>query len=323
MMVDEAGITPQEAPMLYNAEAVQAFYDAYGTREWERLERSLQGRIKHAIHRHFLEAYIPRDARVLDVGCGPGRFALDLARGGARLTLADLSRTQLDQAREHLAEAGLLASVEAFHHLDVVDMHELPDEAFDAVVCYGAVLSYTYDRHMAALQELARVLRPGGWLLVSVVSLYGTWNLAGPLDAVSALENPDAHIDLQAFLSGAGVVLTRPGSREFHQPMVLFSSAGLRDALERVGLAVTAMAAADPLVSEVAQIPRITASPQATASLTELELALCTQPGLIDSGEHLIAVARKPQIECGGALSHPTRQGRAATGSAGSRRRTP
>jgi len=280
--------------MLYDPQSVRAFFDAYGTREWERLERTLQGRIKYAIHRRYLEEYVPEGARVLDAGCGPGRFALDLARRGTRLTLVDLSQTQLDLARQQLQAAGLLERVQAFHCLDMVDLQVLQDASFDAVVCYGAALSYTYDRYETALKELVRVLRPGGRLLISVGSLYGTLRLVGPFDGVSFLEPAHTHIDWEAVLSGEGVVYTRPGSTEFHQPMVLFTSAGLQRVLERAGLRVVEMAAANPVVSEGAQIPRITGSAPASAALTALELALCNQPGLLDTGENLLAVADKP-----------------------------
>ncbi len=280
--------------MRYDPLGVQTFFDNYGMREWERLERTLQGRIKYAIHRRFLDEFVPRDVRVLDVGCGPGRFAVDLAQRDASLTLADISQTQLDMARVQLEAAGLLERVQAFHCLDVVDMHELRDESFEVVVCYGAVLSYTYDRYETAIKELERVLCPGGTLLISVDSLFGTLQLIGPLDGHTFLELPDSHIDWKAVLSGAGVVYTRPGSPEFHQPLVLFTSHGLRQALELVNLQVVELAAANPVVSEGAQIPRITASSQATAALTALEAALCNWPGLVDAGEHLLAVACKP-----------------------------
>lgn len=228
--------------------------------------------------------------------CWTWAAALDVSRWiwrGARLTLADLSQTQLDLARGQLEAAGLLERVQAFHCLDMVAMHELADESYEVVVCYGAALSYTCDRYETALQELERVLCPGGHLLISVVSLFGTLRLVGPLDADTSLELPDAHVDWQAVLTRAGVVYTRPGSPEFHQPLVLFTSDGLRQALGRVGLQAVEMAAANPVVSEGAQIPRITASTQASAALTALEVALCNWPGLVDAGEHLLAVAFK------------------------------
>jgi SAM-dependent methyltransferase len=279
--------------MNYDPQGVRDYFNHYGTREWERLERSLQGRIKYAIHRRFLDQYLPECARVLDIGCGPGRYALDLARRGARLTLADISQAQLGQAEEHLKAAGLLDQVQAFHCLDMVDLGVFPDESFDAVVCYGAALSYTYDHYETALNELTRVLAPGGRMLVSVASLYGTLRLIGPYDGLSFLENADVHIEWGQVLAGAGIVFTRPKSPEFHQPFVLFSSAGLKQAFDKVGLRVVEMAAANPLVSEGAQIPKVTGSEEASSALVELELALCNQPGLVDTGEHLLAVGQK------------------------------
>ena len=93
--------------MIYNPESGQHHYDRYGGREWDRLEDSLQGRIKYAIHRRFLQDYAGPDVRVLEIGCGPGRFASDLVESEAAVTLADISQTQLDLALKHLSDAGL------------------------------------------------------------------------------------------------------------------------------------------------------------------------------------------------------------------------
>jgi 2-polyprenyl-3-methyl-5-hydroxy-6-metoxy-1,4-benzoquinol methylase len=279
--------------MLYDPQEVRDYFDHSGMQEWERLERTLQGRIMYRIHKHFLDKYVPEGACVLDAGCGPGRFSLDLARRNASLTLVDLSQTQLDLARQHLKEAGLLERVQASHRLDVIDLHELDDASFDVVVCYGAVLSYTYAQYESALRELVRLIRPGGVLLISVCSLYGMIRMVAPADEQLFLEAPDLHLDWNAVLAGQDVVLTKPGSLEFHQPLALFSSAGLKRILEQVGLQVVEMAAAAPVVSQATPIPRISGSEQASAALAELEMVLCNKPGLIDSGEHLLAVAVK------------------------------
>jgi SAM-dependent methyltransferase len=173
------------------------------------------------------------------------------------------------------------------------NMPILEDASFDDIVCYGAALSYTCERYAATLKELARVLRTGGRLLISVASLYGTLRLVGPYDARSFLESPDAHLEWGAVLSGRNIVNTRPGSAEFHQPLVLFTSAGLQDVLAHAGFRVVAMASANPLVPESTRIPNITTGISSSASLTALELSLCEHPGLIETGEHLLSVGEK------------------------------
>src|SRR4029078_2330378 len=57
---------------------------------------------------------------------------------------------------------------------DVLDLSRWDDGSFDAVVCFGGPLSYVVDRADDGIGELVRVTRPGGHVLVSVMSLVGT-----------------------------------------------------------------------------------------------------------------------------------------------------
>lgn len=88
--------TDDTGRLRYDAARAAAFYDAYGDREWTRFHDSRTGEASLAIHTEYLRRFIAPGDHVLDVGAGPGRFTLELARLGARVTVADLSRVQLE-----------------------------------------------------------------------------------------------------------------------------------------------------------------------------------------------------------------------------------
>jgi 2-polyprenyl-3-methyl-5-hydroxy-6-metoxy-1,4-benzoquinol methylase len=280
--------------MTYDSNSVRAYFDNLGEREWARLETDIQGRSNYAVHKRLLDEHVHPGMRVLDIGSGPGRFAIDLVSLGAEVTVADLSSVQLDLARQNLAARGLLDRVAEFRQLDVLDMQTINEDAYDVVVCFGGVVSYTRERHAEALRALRRVVRPGGVVLISVMSLYGVLRLAGPLDAAAVLESIDQHIDWQSVLTGVDVVYTRPESVEFHQPLALFTSAGLKRAVTGAGLVVETMAAANAILPVYTPVPKLEMSPKAAEVLQAFELAVCDYPGLLDAGGHLVVVARRP-----------------------------
>src|SRR5512143_176115 len=96
----------------YMPQEVAAFFDEYGLAEWERLVSSPAGEIKLHVHAHYLNAYVPAGARVLEVGAGPGRFTQMLAAMGCRIVVADISPGQLDLNRRKAVELGFAGAVE-------------------------------------------------------------------------------------------------------------------------------------------------------------------------------------------------------------------
>jgi ubiquinone/menaquinone biosynthesis C-methylase UbiE len=104
-----------------------------------------------------LTAGLPAGAAVLEVAPGPGYQAVEMARAGAvRVTGLDISRTMVEIATETARQAGV--DVE-FRQGDVSAM-PFAAESFDLIVCQAAFKNFRQPR--AALNEMHRVLRPGG-----------------------------------------------------------------------------------------------------------------------------------------------------------------
>jgi SAM-dependent methyltransferase len=97
-------------------------------------------------------------ARVLDVPCGGGRHAVELAARGFAVTGVDLSAEFLDAAR---SAAGARGVTVAWEHRE---MRDLPwPGQFDAALCFGNSFAYLDDQGNADfLAAVARALKPGG-----------------------------------------------------------------------------------------------------------------------------------------------------------------
>ena len=274
----------------YDADYTRLFYDAYGNIEWDRLEATAYGRLKAVIHTDFIQRYVESGQRVLDAGCGPGRFTIAAAEQGARVTALDISDGQLQLAEERIREAGALEMVDGFIPGDITDLSVFPDGRFDAVICYGGALSYVCERRHEAASELVRVVRPGGIILISVMSRYGAsanlvhranmpilrdsegWDVWGVVESGDLPGFPSVQVNMQ------------------HPPMHMFTSEELRDFLP--GCDVLELAGSNVTAYEgSAAIEEVSDDPQAWETAVRLERELSRRPGLVDSGSHIIMVA--------------------------------
>lgn len=108
--------------------------------------------------------------RVLDLGCGFGRHAYEAARRGAVVVALDAGAQEVAGVRDTfgaMVDAGELASTVAAAAVqgDACQL-PFPDATFDRVIA-SEVLEHIHN-DLAAMRELARVLRPGGTMAVTV-----------------------------------------------------------------------------------------------------------------------------------------------------------
>lgn len=131
------------------------------------------------VHELIAFGEVPPGARVLDVGCGVGAASVVLARElGCRVEGITLSPAQVARAREKAAAAGLSGSL----HFQVADALAAPFPAASFDVAWALESCELMPDKDAFLRECARVLRPGGRLVVA------TWCRAGGHLAPDALD---------------------------------------------------------------------------------------------------------------------------------------
>jgi SAM-dependent methyltransferase len=262
---------------------MRAYYDEFGNAEWERLEKDINGRVSLEVHRQFLTRFISQGDRVLEIGAGPGRFTMELADLGARVAVTDFSPIQLDLNRFRLADS---TSVESWEILDVCDTSTYADGEFDAVVAYGGPLSYAFENIDEAMTGLFRIVRPGGVVVASVMSLLGTWrHLLEDVITVAETFGDDAN---DAILRTGD--LRHIGGAHVCQ---MFRASDITNLVQRCGGEMLAMSASNwASLDKPEALASLESDPDRWRRFLEHEAAACAEPGALDGGTHLLFAAR-------------------------------
>jgi SAM-dependent methyltransferase len=146
---------------------------------------------------------LKRGALILDVGCGTGRHAVELARRGYKVTGVDISSGMLAEARKHADDAGVAVT---FVHANAARMRL--GRQFNAVIClcegaFGLLGKQddAIEQPLAILRGVSRAMKPGARCLFTVLNGYamvrgrGLWekNIFDPLtlSEVSECCDPD------------------------------------------------------------------------------------------------------------------------------------
>ncbi len=149
---------------------VERYYNEHAQQEWDRLGLRHRSEYDNSI-RAILETLPPAPASLIDIGGGPGRYAIALAQKGYAVTLVDLSQGNLDLAKCKAAEAGV--DLQGYIHANALDLTAFPPASFAAALLMGPLyhLHQEADR-LEALRQTRRLIQPGGLIFFTIITRF-------------------------------------------------------------------------------------------------------------------------------------------------------
>jgi len=149
---------------------IASYYNSDPAREHTRLERH---QLEYELTWRYLDRFLPPRGTILEVGAATGRYTLELARRGYRVTAVDLSAELLETCRQNIRRAGLEEQVNLVV-ADARDLGQVRESDFDAALIMGPLYHLIRaDDRSVALEQVYERLKPGGIVVSAFISRFG------------------------------------------------------------------------------------------------------------------------------------------------------
>ena len=284
---DQAEGEQRSSPQRVGAPLIEHYYDEEAHLEWHRLERH---RTEFAVTMRTLTEYLPAAPQaVLDVGGGPGRYALALSSLGYQVTLLDLSQGNLTLARQKAQERHI--SLAQYVHGNALNLSAFPPQRFDAVLLFGPLYHLlTESERWQAVREAWRVLRPDGFIFAAFITRYAAFRDLAKNSPRTLLEKRaewEDFVRTGIYHAGQGVGFT---DAYFAHP------AEIGPLMEGAGFETLDLLGCEGVVAaNEEQINRLTDA--AWQAWVDLNYRLSKEPSLRGAADHLLYVGRKPPCD--------------------------
>ncbi|MFD7817724.1 methyltransferase domain-containing protein [Streptomyces sp. NPDC059785] len=283
---------------------VRAFYDGDPQREWRRTQEGAYHRLEfEVIHREILPGRLAPGSRVLDVGSGPGRHALELAQQGHDVALVDLSLACLTEARRRFDEAGLSSRLIDVQHTSAAELRVRPG-TFDAVLLFGP-LYHLIDAGQAAecVRRAASSVRPGGHLFATFLtrtSIVRDLLKRGRFGEIRTLLDGD-YLD-----HGRYRPLSEETRADYMPPVRTHGLEEAEELLRAAGLEIVDVHSLEGAAAWMRPyIDKVGADEQSFRELSAVVRSTSRLPELIEAGDHFVITARRPGPEAATDISGP------------------
>jgi 2-polyprenyl-3-methyl-5-hydroxy-6-metoxy-1,4-benzoquinol methylase len=229
---------------------------------------------------------LPRDAQVLDLGCGQGRFTNRLGKFFAhgQVVGCDISAKAIDQAK-HYTASDSVGNIDFIVQPIEVCLEDFDVESVDVILLIE--VTFICPQWKQHLPRMIQILKPGGILVISFRSQYFN---ALCLVRERILENAETVLrDREGRIFGSQTIFTWQTGSEIRD--LLTETHGL-DLIELRGIGACSGIPGDPH-DQICQTSKLNETEKQQLMKLELELGK-TVP---DGGRYILAMARKPQDE--------------------------
>jgi ubiquinone/menaquinone biosynthesis C-methylase UbiE len=275
----------------YNPGIPRNYYDNFGEKEWTRLSRDCPGELLFHVHMDVFRSHVHKESSVLELGAGAGIFSKELVTLSGQLVVSDISAEQLAINKSKMTELGWGDRIVDFLILDITDLKDIDDNHYDVVICVGGALNYTFDKEQEAINEMLRVAKPGGIVIVGAVALFNS--LMRYLPAI-ANEKKQFGIDATKWLMERGIQDAEHYPVENGNYLHMMKSSDLDTLFERQHVQIIEKRAAGifSLAGDDA-LNQAKADKELWNSLLNKEIEFSKDPAYLNCGANFIYVVRR------------------------------
>jgi ubiquinone/menaquinone biosynthesis C-methylase UbiE len=260
----------------------EPFYDKFAPQEWGRLERH---RTEFAVSLKAINTFLSNPpCTILDIGGGPGRYAIELTRQGYSVTLLDISGENLKLARQKAKEADV--ALTGIIHANALDLSEFESSSFDAALLIGPLYHLlSYGHRVQAIKEAVRILKPGGKLFAAFITRFAPFRNVANGEPAWLAENP--LYTLQLYNTGRHDQPTQFAKAYYAQPEEVIPL------MENCGFETLSLVGCEGVVAgHDSKVNALTG--EAWEARVNLNYNLGQEPTLYGASDHLLYVGQKP-----------------------------
>lgn len=263
---------------------VKNYYDNNVENEWKRLDNPYS-RIEFISTMYMIKKYFPINGMVLDIGCGPGKYSIELLKRGFNVTLMDLSSKSIYFAKTKIESLGFFA--DNYICGDANYLNAEKNDKYDCILLMGPMYHIqSREMRINILKQCKRILKNNGLILISYVNSIGVLK-----DKIAQFSQEFDNIDdVYKALNGENYLVNN--NLWFTTPSIAISE------IEVAEFKLVSYAGAESFLSGQwhSVIKYFLENKKAYINLLKAATEKCEDPKFRDSAEHLIVVAKKESI---------------------------